>query len=463
MKTKTIAIAAGCAVLLGGCSFAPEVKVPTPELPERVVSDATTSSVDAAWWQRYDDPVLSGLIDEALHNSDDLKVSVAKLAEAEALLGLSESNRYPTLDAGASAGRQKTSGETLSPFGGIAYSTYKLSANAAYEIDLWGRLKNLRESAYAQYRASAADRDTVRLSLICGVAEAYINLISINRQIVLIEEKKELYAEEYDYRKRQAQFGEIDPLIVEQARSLYANADVSLEGLVESRRLAQNALAMLIGRSPKAMGEEGFAIRTGFPNLLPIPTILPSEVLNRRPDIRSAEEMLRASNANIGAVKASYFPSISLTGNVGLESTQLGHLMQNSASFWGIGPSLTLPVLDFGRIDNQVKNAEAQREGYSLTYAKTVKNAFKEVYDSLHKIDASKRKIAAQEEALDAYRKVSDLARIRYESGYVDYLNLADARVNLLNAQQNAILLDAEMFINQITLYKALGGGWKGD
>lgn len=461
MKLTSVIGVVGCAAIFGGCSFTPDLEIPVQELPKHLTESGASSEVDSTWWKQYNDPILSKLIDEALQNSDDLKSSVAKLAQAEAILGLSESNRYPTLNGTGAYSRQKTSGESVPSNGTMIYSSYRLSASAAYEVDLWERLKNLRDADFSKYRSTAADMDTVHLSLICSVAEAYINLISYNRQIALLEEKKSLYLIEYDYRKKQAQFGEIDPLTVEQAHSLYADADLSFEKLLESRKLAENALALLIGRSPKAIGDEGILVGTEFPKFLQLPSILPSEVLNRRPDIRSAEEMLRASNANIGAVKATYFPNISLTGNVGLESGQLGHLMQNSASFWGIGPSISVPLFDFGRIDNQVKSAEAQRDGYMIAYVKTVKNAFKEVYDSLQQIASSKRKIAAQNESKDAYAKVADLARIRYEAGYVDYLNLSVARVNLLNAQQNAITLNAEMFVNQINFYKAIGGGWK--
>ncbi|MCJ7765005.1 MAG: TolC family protein, partial [Thiovulaceae bacterium] len=175
----------------------------------------------------------------------------------------------------------------------------------------------------------------------------------------------------------------------------------------------------------------------------------------------AAEERLRAANATIGVAKAAYFPSISLTGTAGFESTQLGTLMRSSAGMWGFGPSLNVPLFDFGRIENSVKGAEAQKNAALIIYGKTVKNAFKEVYDVLKKIEISEAKLSAQSEETKALQKVLTLSEKRFDSGYSSYLDVVAAKRGLLNSRINKIALNAELVINQITLYKALGGGWK--
>ncbi len=459
MKTNTSIILASV-LLISGCSMTPTLEVKSPELPKELIKSETNSSIDATWWNAYNDSTLNALIEEALTNNDDYKISISKLGEAEALLGLKEAERYPSINLGSSINRQKTSGESNQPNAKAIYNTYQLSGSVGYELDLWGKLKNLRDASYSEYQATAADRDTIRLSLVAGVVESYINIISFNRQISLYEEKAKLYQDEYAYREQQHRFGAIDPLTLEQAHSQLADIRLSLEEIKESKQLSENTLALLIGRSPKSMREKRFIIGKEFPKPLKIPSIIPSEILQQRPDIRSSEEHLRALNANIGVAKSAYFPSISLTGNLGVESSQLGNLFRNSATFWGIGPSISVPLLDFGRINNQVKNAEAQKNTSEIQYAKTVKNAFKEVYDALKKIEASEKKLSAQEEVSTSKQKVVDLSKIRYDAGYVDYLNVIDAKNKLLDAEQNKIILQAQMIVNQITLYKVLGGGW---
>ncbi|MGE4473235.1 MAG: efflux transporter outer membrane subunit [Sulfuricurvum sp.] len=462
MKRSHLSVLLATALMLGGCSMAPNLQIQTPELPvQHTEENATAEIVTAEWWKGYNDPQLNTLIDEALRNSDDLKLAISNVNTAKALLGLSEAQRYPTLDASASANRQKTSEESISPLGGMVYNTYGISATLGYEHDLWGKLKNQENAALSEFTATQAERDTVRITLVSSVAEAYFNLVAIKRQIEITEQSVEAFKEGYEYRLRQHRFGEIDPMTAEQAHTLYANAKLSLEGLKESKSLNENALALLVGRTPKEMNERTFTTVKELPHPLNIPAGIPSDLLQRRPDIRSAEELLRAANANIGVAKAAYFPSISLTGNIGLESSELNRLMQNSAGVWGIGPSLNVPLFDFGRIKNQVAGAESKQESAQIQYVKSVKNAFKEVYDSLKKIESSKVKIAAQEEGRDAYVKLLDLSQTRYDAGYVDYLNVLEAKRGELDSQVNLVSLQVQMLANQITLYKALGGGWK--
>lgn len=459
MKTK-ISIALLVIVLISGCSISTPLEVKPQELPDKLLPSKCNSSISAVWWKAYNDPVLNDLIEEALKGNDDYKVAISKLWEAEALLGLKNAERYPTLNLGTSINRQKTSSEINQDKGNTLSTTYQVSLGTGYEIDLWGKLKNLEYAAYSEYQATLADRDTVRISLIAAVAEAYVNLISINRQILVLEEKVKLYESELAYNEYQHRFGAVDAMTLEQSHGQVADVKLSLEQLKESKSLSENALALLVGRSPKSMQENGFLIGNQLPISLEIPSGIPSEILQQRPDIRSAEEHLRAAHANVDAAKAAYFPSISLTGNIGSESTNLGKSFQNSANFLNIGSFISMPIFDFGRIDNQIENLKAQKNTSELMYAKTVRNAFKEVFDSLKKIEILQKKLILQEEALSANRKVESLSTIRYNEGYVDYLNVIDAKNRLLSAEQNTIDLQMQMIIHQITLYKVFGGGW---
>jgi multidrug efflux system outer membrane protein len=450
-------------LLTGGCSMAPKLEVKRPALPKSTSESNTTVSIDVKWWEQFGDARLNTLIEEALANNDDLKLALSNVALSRASLGLSEAERYPSIDGSASAYRQKTSGESLSPFSGVVYNTFGLSASVVYEFDFWGRYKNKKEVAWSELLASEADKETVRITLVSSVAELYFNLITLQRQIGVTEETVKAYLESYEYRLRQYNHGVVDALTLEQEHALYANARVSLASLKEMKTVSESALAILLGHTPKAIFGETIGIEAALPQPLRIPPYIASDLLEQRPDIRAAEERLRAANAAIGVAKAAYFPSISLTGTAGFQSTELSSLMRSSAGMWGFGPSLNLPLFDFGRIKSSVDSAETQKDAALITYGKTVKNAFKEVYDILKKIEISQEKLTAQKEETEALQKVLALSQKRFDSGYGTYLEVAEAKRALLRSRTNSISLNAELVINQITLYKALGGGWKPD
>jgi multidrug efflux system outer membrane protein len=450
-------------LLASGCSMAPKLEVKTPALPESTSEANTTVSIDAKWWEQFGDARLDALIEEALANNDDLKLAMSSVAQARASLGLSEAERYPSVNAAASAYRQKTSGESLSPFAGVIYNSFGLSASVAYEFDFWGKYKNAKEAAWSELLASEADRETVRITLVSSVAEFYFNLIALHEQIKVTDETVNAFRESYEYRSRQFDHGVIDALTLEEAHALYANAKLSLASLQEIEIVTESALAILLGHSPKAIFGDTIGVEAALPRPLVIPANMASDLLQQRPDIRSAQERLRAANAAIGVAKADYFPSISLTGTAGFQSTELSTLLRSSAGMWGFGPSLNVPLLDFGRIKNSVKIAEAQKDAALITYGKTVKNAFKEVYDILKKIEISQDKLIAQNEATEALEKVLVLTQKRFDSGYGTYLEVVTAKRALLTSRTNRIALNSELVINQVTLYKVLGGGWKPD
>lgn len=445
---------------LGGCSMAPKLETPQPALPQM---HSTTKAVELEWWKGFEDARLNALIEEALVQSDDLKLSMANVSLSKAALRLSGADRYPTITAAASAYRQRLSGESLSPFQGFIYNSFGLSATIAYEVDFWGKYQNAESAAWAQLMASEADKEALRLSLIGGVAELYVKQTALSQKRALLEATREAYRESYEYRLSEFRHGLIDEAVVAQAEALYANAGVLLSELQAQQTLAQSALAFALGRDPKALFEQGVDAAGSMPKALHIEEGIPSNLLERRPDIRAALERLHASNALIGVAKADYFPSFSLTGTLGYQSLELDKLMTGAAQTWGFGPSFSIPMLDFGRVNSNVDRAEAQQEIAKIAYVKNVKQAFKEVYDALEGIKYTQAQIAARADEIAALERSDALARKRYEAGYGDYLSVLDAQRSLLGARSSAIDLDAALLTQQIALYKALGGGWSAE
>ncbi len=458
MKTK-IALSIAVMILLEGCSMAPELEVKNPELPKNM--QTSSYKMDKQWWRGFKDPQLNKIVDDALKQSDDFKLAIANVNLAKASLGLASAERFPDITAAADAYRQRTSSESLSPFSGVTYNNFGLSSTIGYEFDFWGKFANAEKGAWSRLVASEADKETARISLVSGVAELYIQQIALKQKVTLLEEMVKAYKESYEYREREFRHGQINELVVGQAHALYANAQVTLASFKKAAALNENALALTIGYTPKQLVEGDIPVPLQLPKVQKVPAGISSELLQRRPDILAAEERLRAANADIGVAKANYFPSISLTGTAGLQSIELDRLLSSSAKTWGVGPSLNVPLLDFGRVKSVVESAEAEKEIALITYTKTVKRAFTEVYDALAQVKHSQVQIAAQQREVKALKKVHVLSEKQFKSGYGIYLDLLTAKRALLNARIAMIDLNAELIVNQIVLFKALGGGWK--
>ncbi|MDO9585104.1 MAG: efflux transporter outer membrane subunit, partial [Syntrophales bacterium] len=364
-----------------------------PPEPLKAADDAAMINIE--WWKNYKDEMLNLLIKEALKNNDDLKLAVARLEEARARLGLSEANRYPVINANAAALRQKTSDE-VSPLGkGSTDNYFALSASVAYELDLWGKIKNQREAALSALLSTSASKEALKLSLTANVATIYFNLVSLDQQMQTTDNILNSYKDIYEFRLKQYKHGILDEIVVQQAKAQYDSVKILLENLKEQDTVLKSTLAVLLGRTPNEIFSNRYLIERKLPEPIAIPALLPSKLLENRPDIVQAEEALKAANFQIGVTKAAYFPSISLTGTMGLQSLELGSLIQSSAGIWNIGGNLMAPILDFGRIKSNVKITEAQREEALIQYVKTVKTAFKEVYDALAKITTSRNKLKA--------------------------------------------------------------------
>lgn len=443
-------------LFLGGCSLSPELSVPKVELP---APSKDALHVNKEWWKQFNDPSLNTLVDEALKGSDDLKLSALKVLKARQAFGLSESNEYPILNATASSTRQRTSDETYQ-HNRAKYTDNAMGLGLSYEIDFWNRLSNQSESNWSLYLASQAAQETIRNSLIHDVISAYFNLASLKERMAILEESAKAYQASYEFRAKQQKVGTISDVLANQALAQYNNVKASQNSLMESYKLQQSALAILLGKTPQSLFEANNE-HASLPHALIIPAGVPSTLMENRPDIKEALENLKSKNALIGVEKAAYFPTISLTGSFGQQSSDLDNILKSSANRWSFGPSLSVPIFDFGRIKQRVAISETDLKSSLVSYEQSVKKAYKEVHDALAKTTLETSRLTFQEEELKAYQKVLDLNTKRFNLGVANQLEVLDAQKNVLSASLNVVSTKQVLLTSQAELFKAMGGGWK--
>ncbi len=457
MKTKTLLALSSCILFLSACSLAPEYEKPQLELPKAQAE----VKVNVEWFKAFNDEKLNLLIAEALKNNDDLKLAVTNVQKARAQYDISDADLYPQVDLEATASRQKRSVNAFPGFFGGIYNDYSISASVAYELDFWGRNFNQRDANLANYLAVNANKEIIRISLITDVASYYFNLVAAEEQIRIANENLKNYEETLAYREKEYKYGVIDSLVLAQTKAELASVRTTIEELNVTKVKLQSALVILLGRSPKEIFESNIATKTKLPEFIEIPENLPTNLLQNRPDIKVAEENLKAKTALIGVAKAAYFPSISLSGNFGLQSQKLSNISSSNSQVWGIGPSIYMPLFDFGRISASVDVSNAEQKEALIMYSKAVKNAYKEVYDALQSMKAKKAKQAAIEQQVNAYQEAYNVANKKYVTGTTSYLDVLTARRLLLSSQLSAVTAKSQLLIEEATFYKALGGGWK--
>lgn len=457
--TRSITLLSFVTILfLGGCSLKPELNVPKVETPQ---NSQEALHVNKEWWKQFNDAKLNALVDEALVGSDDLKLSALKVLKARQTFGLSEANELPTLNANAGDSRLKTSDQAYSTKNkGSTYSDFTLGLGLSYEVDFWGRLSNQSESNWSLYLATEASRETLRNSLIHDVISAYFNLASLQARIAILENTAQSYKESYEFRSKQQKIGTISDVLANQALAQYNNVKASQNSLLESYKLQQSALAILVGKNPQALFDANIP-EANLPNALVIPAGVPSTLMENRPDIKEALENLKSKNALIGVEKAAYFPTISLTGSYGQQSDDLSNILKSTANRWSFGPSLSVPIFDFGRIKQRVSISETDLQSSLISYEQSVKKAYKEVHDTLAKENLAKSRLAFQEEELKAYQKVLDLSTKRFNQGVANQLEVLDAQKSVLSASLSVVATKQYLLTSQAELFKALGGGWR--
>jgi outer membrane protein, multidrug efflux system len=452
------AVLAALALLQSGCMVGPNYVRPTIDSPPawRVSDQAAKDLANIAWWQQFNDPVLNDLITTALRDNKDLLIAVARIEEYAGYLGISRSQLFPQVGVGADASRQLGS-----PSGADVlkrtFNTYDAILGVNWEIDLWGKIRRQNEAARAQLMASEDAQQGVVLTLVAAVAGGYSSLRGLDRQLEIAKATAKSRGESYRIFQDRYSGGIISLLELSQNKSQYEEALAVIPRIEKEVAQQENALSVLLGRDPGPIAR-GKNIDQLAPPV--VPAGLPSSLLERRPDIREAEQRLIASNAQIGVAKAAYYPSISLTGAFGVASGNLSELFTGASKVWQYGASLSAPVFTAGQLAGQVQVAEAQQKQALYGYQKAVQDAFRGVNDALIAQDRTRAQLAAQRQQLDSLKTYADTALLRYDNGYTSYLEVVDAERSLFNAQLTFTQSQETLLQAMINLYKAMGGGW---
>jgi multidrug efflux system outer membrane protein len=449
-KIITLAIVAAT---IAGCSLAPRYETPQTLLP----SSEANATISKTWWKQFNDPALDRLMDEALENNMDVMLAVANIAKARAALGMANAQLYPSLNAAANASRS----ETKASGSWIDSESYSLNGVLSYELDLWGRLRDAKQAALSSLLAMEATKDAAFLSLSASVAESYFALLTLERNIDSVQNLLDFKKAGYVMRKRQYAAGAISELVFARVEADISGTTAQLEELLYRREAAATALAVLIGRSPKAIVEDRILLAKTAPNVTISTINLPSDLIGRRPDIKAAEESLKAANYAIGQARAAYFPSISLTGSAGYQSSELGDLMKSGSAVTQISGGVSVPIFDFGRIGANVDAAKADKDRAIIGYRQSVQKAFAEAHSALIRRDLSSRRLSNAKAQSDALERAMQLTRRQYEAGYMDYIEVIDAEGLFLNAKINENDTRLENLSAIVNLFKALGGGWE--
>jgi multidrug efflux system outer membrane protein len=450
-------LAALLALLVGGCMVGPDYVRPTIDTPNawRLSDQDTRDLANTAWWEQFGDPVLNDLVSAALLANKDLLIASARIEEFAGRYGFVRSALFPQVGAGYEASRQRNvASGALDP---STYNSYQAVLTASWEIDIWGRIRRQTEAARAQLLGSEDGRRAVILSLVGSVAGAYVNLRDLDRQLEISRVTAKSRGESYEIFKERYAGGIISLLELSQNQSQYEEALATIPVLEKSIAQQENGLSVLLGRNPGPIARGKDIDQLTLPA---IPAGLPSDILERRPDIQQAEQSLIAANALIGAAKAAYFPTLSLTGLFGYASNSLGNLFDSQSKVWQYAAPISMPIFTAGAIAGQVQAAEAQQQQALFAYQRAIQQAFREVNDALVDQDRTRAQLEAQKRQLGALEQYAGTARLRYENGYTSYLEVLDAERSLFNVQLQYAQSQQVQFQAMINLYKAMGGGW---
>jgi multidrug efflux system outer membrane protein len=453
------------AATLAGCkTLEPTYQRPAAPVPQTFpqggLYPAETQGAPAPSWETvFKDPKLQGLIKTALAQNRDLRGAVANVAAAHAQFEIQRSQLFPTLNAGASATTLREPSSALGGGGGGEVSARSYSANlgvSAWEIDLFGRLRSLSKEAFEKYLATDEGRRSVQLSLVAEVANAYLTLAGDRSQLAVSRQTQTSGTESLSLTQSRFQAGVASQLDVRQAQTVVeqARADAAAREIAVAQD--KNALDLLVGSAvPDAQLPASLA--ETMPSFADFSAGLNSDVLLRRPDVLQAEHALKAANADIGAARAAFFPTISLTGSTGFTSPSLSDLFKSGSTFWSLGPSASLPIFNAGRNTAGLKASKAERDAAVAAYEGAIQSAFRDVANALAQKGGSVEQIAANQALVDASADALKLATARYQRGADSYLNELLAQRALYTAQQSLLSAQLARTSNLVTLYRALG------
>ena len=456
------------ALMLTSCMMGPNYKRPEVDTPQtwRFEDEKAKDVANTAWWEQFGDPVLNDLVQTALRENKDIKIAAARVEEFIGRYGTTRAALFPQIGAGAAYGRQRVSELTgPSPLADVpgpnqpnpTFNSSELFLNAAWEIDLWGKLRRATEAARAEMLSTEEARRSVILTLVTSVANSYINLRDFDKQLELTRQTAKSYKESYDLFSLRFKYGIVSQIEVSQAKSQYEQALSNIPFFEKLIAQQENAISVLLGRNPGPIARGRTIDEFMFPA---VPAGLPSDILTNRPDIRQAEQNLIAANANIGVAKSLYFPTISLTGMLGWASNDLSDLFKGPAKMWSWAIPATMPIFTAGAIAGQVKATEALQQQALFNYEKSIQEAFREVDDALVDQKRTREQIEAEVRQLEALREYVRLARLRYDNGYASYLEVLYAENSLYASELTHTQSQAALFQALVNVYKAMGGGW---
>lgn len=452
------------ACLLAACAAGPDYKRPDMVLPESWAAkpgDAgqKVSGASEQWWHLYADALLDQIEDEALAHNADIQVAAARVLEVRAQLGITEADQYPSVNANVAESRTKYS--QVSGFPRPTQNFSHASLDASYQIDLWGKLRRTSEASRADLLSAESAKETVRLTLTTQVAQQYFALVSLDAQEASIRRVLAGRQERLALNRKQLEVGVLSEYDLHQAEADVAAVQSQLSAIVQGRDKQETVLTLLLGRSPRdVMGGE---LHRGSPSLpvASVPDGLPAELLLRRPDLKDAEQRLIALNARIGAARAQYFPSITLTSYLGSESVAFANLFTGPAGIFQFAANISQPIFNAGRVGYMVDVAEARRDQALIQYKQAVASAFADVRNALSAQESARQVLTSESTRSEALAQALKQAELRYQAGITSHLELLDVERNYLQAQLNR--LDAERAQRSAVadLFKALGGSWQ--
>ena len=470
MTMRKTCLSLACLATLAGCSLEPTYQRPAAPVasewphgpayqnPQQPAAPAGAPAADVGWRDFFTDPRLQRLIALALEDNRDLRIAVLNAEELRAKYQIQRAALFPTVD--LSAGSDTVHQPPGLRFPGQPSTIYSVGVGfTSFELDFFGRIRSLKHEALQQYLSSQAAATSARITLVAEVANAYL-ICEANRELLqLAEQTLQSQQAGYDVMARRVLGRASSELDLQRAQTQVQTASTAVDQYRRQLAQSENELQLLIGRPlpadlppPRPLATQGM-VET-------LPAGLPSDMLERRPDIIAAEDQLKAANANIGAARAAFFPRISLTAAFGLQSSSLGALFAHGAS-WSFAPLATLPIFDAGANRGNLEAAKVNRQIYVAQYEKAIQTAFREVSDGLVGRATLAQQLRDQQALVDTSAKSYDLSTMRYRAGVGDYFDALDAQRSLFVAQQDLVTLRLARLTNLVTLYKALGGGWR--
>ena len=450
------------AATLSACVQGPDYTRPAVDAPTdfRFEPKIVAETANTEWWKQFGDPVLDQLIATALANNLNVKVAAANVEQAAGVFTQTRSGMYPQIGYAGTGERARATETGATPFIRAIpnpQDAYTAALTASWEIDLWGRIRRLSESARANLFATDEARRGTILSLVASVATNYITLRGLDEQLVIANQTLDAYAQSVKLYELQFKYGQTSQMTVAQVQSQYETAAAQIPNIESQIAQTENAISILLGNNPGAIPRGKSVYDLALPS---VPAGVPSMLLERRPDLRQAEETLIAANAQIGAARALYFPTISLTSALGGSSAQLSSLFSGPSRVWNYTGQVVGPIFTFGAVSGQVAQAEASQRAALYNYQYSIQNAFADVDNALIANTKLQEQLGAQQRLVAALKDYARLAKLQYDGGYTSYTTVLQAEQTLFPAELTLASLRASVFSSAANIYKAMGGGW---